>query len=142
MWRRKELESYLLNPEVIARLAAAPIPRVREVTDSVTAEMGEYVFGQMLGQRIEAEVSAKRDATQVTSDFKKEFDELWKDAEYRLRVAPAKRVLSGINRRLQEANFRSMSDYKLAAAHRVDEIPPELSGTLRRVEESVGMLRS
>jgi hypothetical protein len=75
------------------------------------------------------------------SSFKKKFDELWKDPEYRLQASPAKRVLSAVNRRLVDASFRSVSRYKLATAHRIDEIPPELSGTLRRVEEAVGFRR-
>ena len=137
VWRRKELESYLLTPEVIARLAGGPLPVVAEIIDSVTAEMGDYVFSQMLGERVKVEVSAKRDATEVTRSLKKEFDQLWQDGEYRLHCSPAKRVLSGVNRRLTEAKLRSLMVNNLAAAHRIEEISPEISGTLRRVEEAV-----
>jgi energy-coupling factor transporter ATP-binding protein EcfA2 len=138
VWRRKELESYLLTPEVIARLAGGSLATVTEIINSVTAEMGDYVFSQMLGERVKVEVSAKRDATEVTGSFKKEFDQLWRNAEYRLHVAPAKRVLSGVNRQLAEAKLRPIMVHNLAVGHRVEEISPEFSGMLRRVEDAVG----
>jgi predicted ATP-dependent endonuclease of OLD family len=137
VWRRKELESYLLTRDVVARLAAGPSPAVDEIIDSVTAEMEDDVFSQMLAERIRAEVSAKRDATEVTKSFRKEFAELWRSPQYRLYSCPAKRVLSGVNGRLAEAGFRPMMVNNLAAAHRLDEIAPELSGTLRRIEEAL-----
>jgi energy-coupling factor transporter ATP-binding protein EcfA2 len=142
IWRRKELESYLLVEEAIARLAGAPLARIRDMVNGASAELGEYVFGQMLVQRQLAEVTAKRDSTVIFSNFKKEFDELWKDPAYRLRVAPAKQILSRINRRLMEAGkFRTISARGLATALRVEEIGPEMSGTLRRVEDSIAALK-
>ena len=138
VWRRKELESYLLSPEVIARLAGGPFPAVEEIINSVTVDMGDYVFSQMLAERVKIERSAKRDETEVMRDFKKEFDQLWKSEEYRLHCSPAKRVLSGVNRRLTEAKLRPIMVRNLATAHRIEEISPEISGTLRRVEEAVG----
>jgi predicted ATPase len=136
VWRRKELESYLLTPDVMARLAGGPLPVVSEIIDAVTADMGNYVFSQMLGERVKTEVSAKRDATEVTRDFKNEFDRLWQHGEYRLHCSPAKRVLSGVNSRLTQAGFRSIMVHNLATAHRIEEISAEISGTLRRVEEA------
>ena len=52
IWKRKELESYLLTPAVIARLAGASIEVVTVMLEEVTASMEGYVFGQMLGERI------------------------------------------------------------------------------------------
>jgi hypothetical protein len=115
------------------------LPVVEEIINSVTVEMGDYVFSQMLAERVKIERSAKRDETEVTRDFKKEFDQLWKSVEYRLRRSPAKRVLSGVNRLLTEASLRPIMVHNLATAHRLEEIPPEISGTLRRVEEAAGI---
>lgn len=135
VWRRKELESYLLTPEVIARQAAATLPTTLEILDSVTMGMDEFVFGRMLVEHLKTEVSAKRDATVVMTSFKKEFDALWQDRVYRLHSCPAKQVLSELNRRLVEDGFRPVSARGLAIAHRIDDIAPEMSGALRRVEE-------
>ena len=44
---------------------------VTEIIDSVTIAMDEEVFGQMLAERLKAEVCATRDATAVTSSFKR-----------------------------------------------------------------------
>lgn len=137
VWRQKELESYLLTPDVIARQAAAPLRTVSEILDSVTFGLGEYVFGQMLPERLETEVSARRDPIQVMTSFKKEFDQLWKDEVYRLHSAPAKQVLSELNHKLQEASFRPVSTRALATAHRIEDIAPEMSYALRRVEEAI-----
>jgi energy-coupling factor transporter ATP-binding protein EcfA2 len=143
VWRRKELESYLLTPEVIARLAGGPLPTVAGIIDSVTVttEMSDYVFSQMLGERVKIEVSAKRDTTDVMRNFKTEFDQLWQTPEYRLYRSPAKRLLSAVNRGLAEARYRPIMVHNLATAHRIEEISPEISGTLRRVEEAVARQR-
>jgi hypothetical protein len=137
VWRRKELESYLLTPEVIARQAAAPLPTIEEILNSVTATMYDDVFSRMLAERVRVGISAKRDVTVITSSFKKEFDLLWQSNVYRLHSTPAKQVLSELNRRLDEAKFRHVSARGLAIAHRINDISSEVSGTLRKVEETI-----
>jgi len=137
VWHRKELESYLLTPDVIARLAGSPVGKVGAIIDSVTTALKDHVFGRMLAERARVEVSAKRDLSVVMTEFSKEFELNWKDPLYRLYKSPAKDILSAVNRELQVGGYRTVTSRGLATAHRIEEIAPEMAGVLRRVEEAV-----
>jgi energy-coupling factor transporter ATP-binding protein EcfA2 len=136
VWRRKELESYLLTPSVIARVAAAPNEVVSQMLDEITLSMEGYVFGQMLSERIQIEKPTGRHVSVTTANFKKEFDLLWQDPQARLHTCPAKDVISELNKKLRDRGSRAVSARSLASAHRAYEIPPEMVALLRKVEEA------
>lgn len=136
VWQRKELESYLLSPEVIARVSGAGAIQVAEWLDLVTAGMEVEVFGRLLDERMKAEVSASRHAVSVTTSFKPEFDQLWTDSAYRLSICPPKQVVSKVNQLLQGGGYRPVSLTTLARAHRRSEIPVEVGDLLRQIESA------
>jgi energy-coupling factor transporter ATP-binding protein EcfA2 len=135
VWRRKELESYILTPGVIARLSGAPLGNVASWLDDAACFHETQVFSRMLGERIRFEVSAQRHLTTVAADFKKEFDHLWKDRLFRLERSPPKEILSEVNAKLVAAGHKSVSARALARAHRADELPHELVSVFGTIEE-------
>jgi energy-coupling factor transporter ATP-binding protein EcfA2 len=135
IWRRKELESYLLTPEPIARITGVALEVIEQILDEVSSEMEGYVFGQMLSERIQMHKGSGTDVSVVTTEFKREFDIAWRDSRYRLYACPAKEVFSDLNRRLQGMKARAVTVRALANAHRPYEIPTELVRVLRKVEE-------
>jgi len=136
VWRRKELESYLLTPSVIARISRSPGDVVAHMLEDISLSMEGYVFGQMLSEQIELEKPSGKHVSTTTSEFKNEFDQRWQDALWRLYSCPAKDVLSELNQRLRDGGYRSVSVRALASEHRAYEIPPEMIALLRRVEET------
>jgi energy-coupling factor transporter ATP-binding protein EcfA2 len=136
VWKRKELENYLLTPSVIARVAAAPNEVVSQMLDEITLSMESYVFGQMLSERIQIEKPTGRHVSVTTANFKKEFDLLWRDPQARLHACPAKDVISELNKKLRDRGSRSVSARSLASAHRAYEISSEMVALLRKVEEA------
>jgi energy-coupling factor transporter ATP-binding protein EcfA2 len=136
VWRRKELESYLLTSSVIARVSGSPTDVVVQMLDDTSSSMEGYVFGQLLGEQIGLEKPSGKHVSTITSKFKEEFDIKWHDPLWRLYACPAKDVLSELNRRLRDGGYRSISVRSLATAHRAYEIPPEMVALLRRVEEA------
>lgn len=136
IWKRKELESYLLTPAVIARLAGVSIEVVTVMLEEVTASMEGYVFGQMLGERIEIDKPTGKHISTISESFKREFEPKWQDFDYRLHACPAKDVISELNKKLRDNSNRPVSVRSLAAAHRAYEIPSEMVAILRRVEEA------
>jgi predicted ATP-dependent endonuclease of OLD family len=136
VWARKELESYLLSPAVIARVSGATEEQIVDWLREVASGMGNDVFSRMLDDRIRAEKSAQNHAVSITTAFKDEFDVLWADEEFRLSVCPPKQVLSALNDRLQDRGFRAMSTVALARAHRKNEIPEEVATLLERINSA------
>lgn len=141
VWRRKELESYLLTPTVISRLSGVSVDQAEQILADATLTMDNDVFGRMLDERIRAEVGPSRHAVDVTSDFKRTFDEHWPDPAFRLAYSPAKQVIARLNTTLQGLGRKSVSARSLAAAHRAGEIDPEMTSTLRQIDTAVAPSR-
>ena len=137
VWKRKELESYLLDARVIARLSGANPATVTKWLNKITKSMGGDVFGRLLDEKFKVEVGGKKHAVTITTGFKPEFDAAWLDARYRLEVCPPKQVVSSLNERLQTKGFRPVSLVALARAHRRSEIPVEVSTLLSLIESKV-----
>lgn len=137
VWRRKEIESFLLTPAVIARLTSVPASEIEVMLNDVTRGMEADVFSRLLGERHAQDVSGTRHAVNVTAAYKKEFDEVWSDPAFRLANCPAKKVIAQLNDRLQAAGHKAVSVPALARAHRVSEIDPEVVAVLRAVEAAL-----
>ncbi len=134
VWERKELESYLLNTAVIARLSGASPSSITKWINKITGSMESDVFGRLLDERQKSDVTGSNHAVSVTADFKSEFDATWTDAQYRLTICPPKQVISALNNKLQAKGLKTVSFAGLARAHRRDEIPEELAALLRMIE--------
>jgi predicted ATP-dependent endonuclease of OLD family len=136
VWRRKELESYLLTPPVIARVTKQSIEDVERMLHEITLAMEYHVFAQMLSEQMQLEKPTGKHTSTITERFKKEFDELWKDPEFQLYACPAKDVIAELNKRLQGSGKKAISARALASSHLAYEIAPEMVALLRNVEEA------
>lgn len=134
VWERKELESYLLNADVIARLSGASVSATTKWMNKITRSMESDVFGRLLDERQRSDVTGKNHAVTVTADFKSEFDAAWTDTQYRLNICPPKQVIAALNTKLQAKHLKPVSFAGLARAHRQNEIPEELAKLLRTIE--------
>lgn len=139
VWRRKELESYLLTPAVISRISGASVADVDRILGRVTLAMDGDVFGRLLDERMREERTASRHAVSVASSFKTEFDGDWTDPAFRLQTAPAKLVIAGLNRALVGEGFNSVSARTLAGGHRMEDIPMEMVSALRAVDDAAAL---
>jgi hypothetical protein len=142
VWKRKELESYLITPEPIARIAGIAADVVEQILDDISSSMEGHVFGRMLSERMQMYKGSGTDVSVITTNFKREFDAAWRDRQYRLYACPAKDVLSELNNRLRSLNARAVSVRAIASAHRPYEIPTELISVLRKVEEEAAAQRN
>jgi energy-coupling factor transporter ATP-binding protein EcfA2 len=137
VWKRKELESYLLNPEVIARVSGAPREQVAEWLGVLAGDQENDVFSRMLDDKMRAEKDAKNHSVNITTAFKPQFEQLWAVEANRLALCPPKQLISGLNGKLQGNGFRATSIVALARAHRVSEVPKEVSDLLVAIETAV-----
>jgi hypothetical protein len=141
VWERKELESYLLAPAVLSRLSGADEKTVVKWLNKITKAMGNEVFGRLLDERLRRDVSARKHAVDVTTEYKPIFDTAWGIPKYRLGICPPKQVVARLNEKLQAGGHKAVSMTALARAHRLAEIPGEIKDLLTRIETSVSAQR-
>jgi hypothetical protein len=137
IWRRKEIENYLLEPEVIARVI-----RRRSKCGAPTAEE----VGNMLLQACEDEKEAVMDglasaqdrklgpggANRVARTFLKQN---WDDR--RLALVSGKALLSKLSGWTQEKYETSVGAIAIAKAFRPNEVPAEMKEVLGAIEEGI-----
>lgn len=138
VWKRKELESYLLSPSAIARLSGAPEDFVLEASNELAAGLEASIFSRMQEERIRERLGPKADRVRIATEFKTEFDARWEDVEWRLTVAPPKEIIHGLNARLQAGRFKTISSERLAETLVRGEVPLEMAQVLRRIDEAAG----
>lgn len=138
VWKRKELESYLLTPSVFARISGAPEATILKWLNKITKAMENEVFGRLLDETLKEERTATKHAVTVTTAFKPWFDAQWKDPVFRLDVCPPKQVIARMNDRLQAEGHKALSMIALARAHRASEILPEVATVLGSIEAAIG----
>lgn len=137
VWERKELESYLLNQQVLARLSGAEEAAIAKWLDEITEQMESEVFGRLLDEKLREEVGGRNHAVSVTTAFKPVFEGAWSNSKYRLEICPPKQVISSLNTKLQSNGHRPVSLAALARSHRKAEIPQEVAKLLGLIESKV-----
>lgn len=130
VWQRKEVESYVVTPSVIARKSGAPLETVEDWLDEITLGMGQDVQSRLLDERIRTSKGAQNHQVSIIGKFLPVFTANWADPAYRRAIAPPKQVLSQLNGKLQEESYNTVSSIGLARAHRIGEIDSEVKDLL------------
>jgi energy-coupling factor transporter ATP-binding protein EcfA2 len=114
VWQKKEIENYLLVPEVLydsvcdlmkGRKRSASAPSFKEfskIFDDILEKSKTYVHSQMLSKTLQKERPKGLDDSTVIANFNQKFDSEWKTRKYQLRNAPGKDVLANLNTVLQQ----------------------------------------
>jgi len=137
VWRRKELESYLLDPTALARVAASSRAEISTQLELITNSMTEDVLAQFAQKRYFFSAPAKKDLARTISDTNAELRPRALDPAWRLRRYPPKAILNALNRALQDAGGTTVSTKTLARQLRRSEIPDEMGDWLIEVNSSI-----
>jgi energy-coupling factor transporter ATP-binding protein EcfA2 len=149
---RDSIESYLVSPEVIARVI---VEVASERGDSIEVDRGQIeamALEETEAMKVAAvdRVAARwdRDTVRTTSRHRgieaanaaaRDFvDANWGTLSDRLRVVHGKRLLAALRKRVQDEFKVSFGDKRLVEAFQESEIPPELVELMRRVAELGG----
>ncbi|SEF33866.1 AAA domain-containing protein, putative AbiEii toxin, Type IV TA system [Amycolatopsis pretoriensis] len=137
IWKRKELESYLLSETAMSRVSGIPVDKIESYVDEALEELKEQVFGQMLAPRLEVEKRQGVHFSTSFSSYMKVFEGFWANREWRISRAPAKDLISGINRRIQTAGGKPVSARLLSARLYSHEVPAEMRDLLLAINEKL-----
>ena len=133
VWRKKELESYLLIPAVFSRVSGAPVADVSEWLAAVSDSLSPRVEAQYVKLGIESKPKAEDLATAAARAIG-EFRLEWSDFEKRLAMCPAKDVISGVNDMLQANGWKTVNSRSLASNVKASELDAEMIQVLTDIE--------
>jgi predicted ATPase len=146
---RKEMENYLLVPEVLERaLAKASAERARRTGDSpaaseTIAELLNAITNPMKGA-VQAQYIAKRtkffererlDPATITAATIEWFDSKWNDLGTRMEIVPGKEVLSSLRDRVQSIQGVSLTDVRIIDEFRITEVPGDLKSLIEKLDQ-------
>jgi energy-coupling factor transporter ATP-binding protein EcfA2 len=134
VWDRHELESYVLEPTLIARVSGASIDWITTTLDGITAEMYGHMLSRMISARYEDGESRAIAIPTVSDECEAELSAIWQSAEQRLWKCPAKEVISRLNDALRAYGHRAVSPRGLARSMNSVEVPDEMVRVLRRID--------
>lgn len=150
---RKEIENYLLEPKPLERAIRKRIAdrkrrgeTINEFSEDVLAILEELtenlkntIRGQYLASRepYENRKYPAHDSATIKASVLSDFDEVWSNFEFRVQIIPGKKVLTMLNKYLQESYQVSISVQAVVAAFEKDEIPSDM----RRLIEALETLR-
>ncbi len=137
IWRRKELESYLLETGAIGRLTGLTKVEVIERLSKITSAITHEVTGEFLAHRQADERSIGRSPSTILTAALADITKCTDDPEWRLHRYPPKKIISTFNQGLQAGGLRTISPPTLARAIRESELDTEMTSWLREVNDSL-----
>jgi len=145
VFKKKELENYLIIPKVIERAVIERLEAredelatdtkkisriVKKLIRDTTDELKNIVNAQKCAHNIRFFAGTGIDESTIVSDTIQEIDKQWKDLNYRINMVPGKDAISSINKKLQDSYGISIT-YPLLVKHmRAAEVPEELRNIL------------
>ena len=133
VWHRKELESYLLVPEAIARASGLDVTVAEELMEKTIQDLRLDAQASFISRR---QLDAKRgtDFKTVALATLPEFENMWASPHQRIKLVPPKDALALIARETQLLDGRPLSDRSISAAIKGTEVDDEMRQVLLDIE--------
>ena len=149
VYKRKEIENYLLLPGPLTRAVESaiadrarrmgqtgtPPPDIAKLLTTITERHKDEVQGQYAGRRVEYLRSTGKDASTLVQEAIATFEQKWRNLDERLAIAPGKVVLAEFRQQIQEMCGVSLTDARIIAQCKPGEVPPDLRDFLSELEQ-------
>jgi hypothetical protein len=141
IWRRKEIENYLLIPSAIRRVIAAglgagsPLPNGEQIHAKlveIATGFRDDVFDSIAHELLL--LDRRSGPTRANQRARERVQEAYSSAEGALAIAPGKSMLAAISAWSQNEFGVSFGALRLARELRRDEIAPEVIAVVRAIE--------
>lgn len=146
---RKELENYLLVPEILDKaLRKAIRERQRRVGDGI--EEGETIFiilgritaplkikiqAQYVSRRVDFLKNSGKDGATISAETMEIFEDKWSDITTRMEIVPGKEVLKSLRTEVQSIYSVNLTDFKIIEEFSPTDIPEDLRELLFRLDK-------
>lgn len=145
VWDKKELENYLLVPDLIANVVARDVPSSMGVTQSdimgfvgqwledISNELRDKTHSEMLAEFQEEQSRSGKGRATVNLEFEQIFSAGWPISDWRLSHVGGKLALQKLNQRLQGQYKVSVSPARLASVITSTQAALELKAVVREI---------
>jgi hypothetical protein len=150
VWNKKEIENYMINVDVLYRIFSEkfyqkysrkkPLIQKNEFKNDMMSlfdEFKNHVASQIIAHRIKNKIDRSIDDSTIISKILKDFNENWKDFEYREKIIPGKDFFAKMNNWLAERYQFTISKSILINSFEPEEINPEVKLVLSEFTELV-----
>jgi energy-coupling factor transporter ATP-binding protein EcfA2 len=145
---RKEIENYLLVPDVLTRAVARAIAdRQRRSGETIedpepipvvlgrlSEPLRNEVQGQYVAKYTQYHRGSGKDHATLVSEAIAWFEPRWMDINSRMEVIPGKQILHGVRQTLQDTCGVTLTDFRIIDEFRPAEVPKDLQTLLRRLD--------
>ena len=143
--QRKEIENYLLVPQVLSRLitrlvsekgsTSATESDVFKLLDILTAEIKTECQGQFVSRHCKFHRNSGRDQSTLTSDALTRFDRRWGELDTRMSLVPGKKILKSLREQCKTLWGTTLTDVRLVDAVQKEYIPKDLVELLEALDK-------
>lgn len=146
---RKEVENYLLIPQVLersitkaiherARRMGANAPDLKESVEKtlrkLTDPLKAMVQSQYIGKRVHYLRHTKKDISTITAETIGQFEVRWADICKRMEIVPGKQVLALLREEVSCTYGVNLTDHRIVSEFATEEIPSDLMILLRDLD--------
>jgi energy-coupling factor transporter ATP-binding protein EcfA2 len=146
IYARKELENYLLIPNVLDKAISTavrdrklrggeviePVPPARELLQSATNEFRLEVQSQLLASHLRPR--SRTDPATTALRATERFERKWNDMDLRMDLVPGKKAMAALNRLLRASHKINITVAGVCAAFSKKEVPFEIASVLRELD--------
>ena len=146
--QKKEIENYLLLPDVLERAKGKALreqqrqtggsekagPDILDTLELATGELRADCRGQYVSEYCTYFRSSGRAQAILTTEALTIFDRKWSKINSRLDIVPGKAVLRAVRDRLQGSYGISLTDWRIIECYRAEDVPEDLAGLLHRLD--------
>lgn len=137
---RKEIENYLLIPNVLERALTQGLEdrsqrtgqqlKVKEPAVDVLARITDKFRSEAQGQYISKRNlffrNSKQDSASITTETIQQFEKQWADLNCRVEIVPGKEVLGAFREYVQAEYGITLTDYRIINEFKREEIPADM----------------
>ena len=145
---RKEIENYLLSPQVLERAAKKTIEErarrigqtvsvnfdIMEILESITDNLKSECSGQHISSYCSYFKASGKDQSTLATEAIKIFEQRWSDMQSRLEIVSGKCVIKAVRDCFQQNYGVTLTDLRIIDCYKIDEIPQDLVDLIRRLD--------
>ena len=141
IWRRKEIENYLVCPSAVHRLIASSIQRAFSQTVDDVAFHIDGLIRSLEGHTVEliaSEIQRRHKGIELQAAMRLarvQIDERWKSEEGRLSLVSGKEVLARISEWAKDRFGVSITTRRILRELRLDEIAAEMTAVVSAIDD-------